>query len=301
MELPRSAIMITRSRKLNLKLVYQLTHKTMICREVPSFEQIFDRDNLSSLSSSSATPRFHQSLPVRVNSKSVARPQDGNGDGIASFDIGAYEAPAVDHMAPSTTASPSPLPNASGWEKTNVTVSLSAVDNQGGTGVKQIQFSTSGAQNGGTQVVSGGASSVTISAEGSTMLTYNAVDYGGNVEAAKMLTLKIDKTAPIIAAMPGPGCTLQPANHQLVQVANVTATDALSGVKFLSVSATSNEPHSGTGGGDKPGDIIINGGVVQLRTERSPSGNARIDTITAAAADFAGNVVSATATCIVPK
>jgi hypothetical protein len=27
-EIPRSAIMITRSRKLNLKLVYQLTHKT---------------------------------------------------------------------------------------------------------------------------------------------------------------------------------------------------------------------------------------------------------------------------------
>src|SRR5258708_3190449 len=31
-EMPRSAIMITRSRKLSLKLVYQLTHKTMICR-----------------------------------------------------------------------------------------------------------------------------------------------------------------------------------------------------------------------------------------------------------------------------
>src|SRR5712691_10196031 len=30
--MPRSAIMVTRSRKLSLKLVYQLTHKTMICR-----------------------------------------------------------------------------------------------------------------------------------------------------------------------------------------------------------------------------------------------------------------------------
>src|SRR5437899_786757 len=30
--MPRSAIMITRSLKLSLKLVYQLTHKTMICR-----------------------------------------------------------------------------------------------------------------------------------------------------------------------------------------------------------------------------------------------------------------------------
>jgi hypothetical protein len=31
-EIPRSAIMIARSRKLCLKLVYQLTHKMMICR-----------------------------------------------------------------------------------------------------------------------------------------------------------------------------------------------------------------------------------------------------------------------------
>jgi hypothetical protein len=30
-EMPRSAIMITRSLKLNLKLVYQLTQRTMIC------------------------------------------------------------------------------------------------------------------------------------------------------------------------------------------------------------------------------------------------------------------------------
>ena len=32
LKIPRSAIMITRSRKLSLKLVYQLTHQTMICR-----------------------------------------------------------------------------------------------------------------------------------------------------------------------------------------------------------------------------------------------------------------------------
>jgi hypothetical protein len=44
-EIPRSAIMIARSRQLNLMLVYQLTHKTMICRsKCRPFEQIFDRD-----------------------------------------------------------------------------------------------------------------------------------------------------------------------------------------------------------------------------------------------------------------
>jgi hypothetical protein len=101
--------------------------------------------------------------------------------------------------------------------------------------------------------------------------------------------------------MPAPGCTLSPAKHQLVQVAVVTATDALSGVASLKVTATSNEPDSGTGGGDLPGDIVINGGVVQLRAERSPSGKGRIYTITAVAADVAGNSSTATATCTVPK
>ena len=45
MEVPRSAIMITRSRKLSLKLAYQLYAQTIICRSKwRPFEHIFDRD-----------------------------------------------------------------------------------------------------------------------------------------------------------------------------------------------------------------------------------------------------------------
>jgi len=69
----------------------------------------------------------------------------------------------------------------------------------------------------------------------------------------------------------------------------------------LSVTATSSEPDSGTGGGDVPGDIVINGGTVQLRAERSPSGKGRLYTITATAKDNAGNTTTATGTCSVPK
>jgi hypothetical protein len=84
-------------------------------------------------------------------------------------------------------------------------------------------------------------------------------------------------------------------------VANITAADSLSGVASLSVTAISNEPDSGTGGGDDPGDIIINGGIVQLRAERSPSGKGRIYTITATVIDVAGNTVTAVGSCSVPK
>ena len=101
--------------------------------------------------------------------------------------------------------------------------------------------------------------------------------------------------------MPALGCVLSPAKHQLVQVATVTASDSLSGVAQLTVTAVSSEPDSGTGGGDVAGDVVISGGSVQLRAERSPSGKGRTYTITATAGDIAGNIATATATCKVPK
>jgi hypothetical protein len=207
----------------------------------------------------------------------------------------------IDRSAPATSASASPLPSGGDWNKTNVAVTLSAIDNPGGSGVKQIQYSLAGAQSGGPFIVPGSSSSFTISAEGTTTVSYYASDIAGNTESARTLSVSLDKTAPVIAGMPAPNCTLSPAKHQLVQVAMVTATDALSGVASLKVTATSNEPDSGTGGGDVAGDIVINGGVVQLRAERSPSGKGRVYTITAVAADVAGNSSTATATCTVPK
>ncbi|MFL6350251.1 MAG: OmpL47-type beta-barrel domain-containing protein [Bryobacteraceae bacterium] len=226
------------------------------------------------------------------------RVQDGDGNGTLVVDMGAYEAPGIDVAPPFTTASVNPPPNASGWSKTNVAVALTATDNAGGTGVKQIDYTMSGM---GPQVVTGNSANLTFSAEGIATLTYGAVDNAGNLETPKSLAIKIDKTAPVISGMPAPGCTLSPPKHQMVKVAVVTASDALSGVASLNVSATSNEPDGGTGGGDLPGDIVTTGGNVQLRAERAPGGKGRIYTITANALDFAGNSSTATATCAVPK
>jgi parallel beta-helix repeat protein len=230
----------------------------------------------------------------------VSRPVDGDGDGVPAFDMGVYEAPALDRIPPASTAIPSPAPNPSGWNRTNVTVDLSATDNAGGSGVQAIRHWLTGAQT--TPVVTGGnPDSVSIVAEGTTTVGYSAVDNAGNIEPSKSLAVRIDKTNPVITGMPAPGCTLSPPKHQLVQVATVTAVDLVSGVASLTVAATSSEPDSGTGGGDVAGDIVINGGTVQLRAERAPSGKGRIYTITATATDVAGNAVTAVSTCSVPK
>jgi parallel beta-helix repeat protein len=206
----------------------------------------------------------------------------------------------IDKTAPVTTAASTPAAGASGWNTTGVSVSLNASDNPGGSGVQNLSYVLTGAQQ-GSAVTAGNTASVSVAAEGVTNLGYAAADTAGNLEATRNLVVQIDKTGPVIGGMPAPGCSLSPAKHQLVQVASVTASDALSGLASLTVNASSNEPDSGTGGGDLPGDIVINGGIVQLRVERAPSGHGRTYTIVATAIDVAGNTSTSTATCVVPK
>ena len=51
-----------------------------------------------------------------------------------------------DNVAPTTTATITPDPNAAGWHKTDVQVTLSATDNPDGSGVSQIVYSIDGNQ-----------------------------------------------------------------------------------------------------------------------------------------------------------
>src|SRR5262245_28450448 len=77
------------------------------------------------------------------------RPTDGNGDGTADFDMGAFEAPGIpppDRTAPETAATANPAANAQNWNNSDVAVTLSATDNAGGSGVQSISYQLSGAQ-----------------------------------------------------------------------------------------------------------------------------------------------------------
>ena len=201
----------------------------------------------------------------------------------------------TDLTAPVTTASRSVAPDAAGWNRENVVVTLAATDEPGGSGVKSLSWSSTGAQAGGA-TISGALAGITISQDGSTAIHFSATDFAGNVEPEKTVTVSVDKTAPLISGMPGT-CMLWPPNGKLVRVAVVSAADATSGVATFDVSATSSEPAD-------PADIVIQAASgareIWLRAKRQGGGDGRSYAITATARDAAGNVAQSSATCVVP-
>ena len=133
---------------------------------------------------------------------------------------------STDVIAPGVVASLSSSPNAAGWNNSNVTVTLNASDNQGGSGVQNITYSASGAQPVALTTVNGASGSLTISAEGTTTVTFFARDVAGNSGAPQTLTLKIDKTAPAIN-ISSPAATLL---LNQAAAANYTCSDGASSV-----------------------------------------------------------------------
>jgi hypothetical protein len=117
---------------------------------------------------------------------------------VAAGDVHSLAVADADTTAPTTTATPSPAPNAASWNNSNVNVTLSAADNPGGSGVKQISYSASGTQTIPSTTEPGDTASVpTISAEGQTTITFSARDNATNTEfPQKSFTVKLDKTLP---------------------------------------------------------------------------------------------------------
>lgn len=134
-----------------------------------------------------------------------------------------------DTIPPVTTAIGTPQANASDWNNSNVTVVLTSTDNEpGGSGVKQIQFSLTGAQT-GAGTVQGSSASITISTEGTTLLSYFALDNAGNQESPKTLTIKLDKTPPTIVGSLSLSANLYGWNNSPVTV-SFACSDSLSGL-----------------------------------------------------------------------
>jgi Lactonase, 7-bladed beta-propeller len=171
-----------------------------------------------------------------------------------------------------------------GWYRSNVTVSWSVTDPESGI------------------VSSSGCNTTNLTADTAGVTLTCSATNGAGLSSSVPVTIKIDKTPPVISGMPAPSCTLWPVNGKLVQVATVTATDALSGIApgSFKVTGTSNEPSAP----NNPQIVITPNGsggfVVRLQAHRLGTGTGRVYTLTATAADLAGNQATATATCTVP-
>jgi len=136
----------------------------------------------------------------------------------------------VDATPPVTTASPAPALNPSGWTNANVMVTLSAVDDPGGSGVASISYSAAGAQTISSTTY---AAPFLLSNDGTTTVSFHAVDNAGNVEATKTQLVGIDKTNPTgSVTAPATGATVSG-----VTTLRSNSTDAVSGVSSVTFEA----------------------------------------------------------------
>jgi pimeloyl-ACP methyl ester carboxylesterase len=121
----------------------------------------------------------------------------------------------ADTVAPMTEIVLAGAEGLNDWHTGDVSVSLSAMDNDGGSGVEKIEYSL---DNGAIWNVY--SESLTISREGVSVIQYFSTDKAGNKEAVKTREIKIDKTAPEAKV------TFNPVTQKL----SILGADSLGGV-----------------------------------------------------------------------
>ncbi len=124
----------------------------------------------------------------------------------------------LDTISPTTMAAATPQPNAAGWINAGWRVGFTATD-EGGSGVKSITYQVPD-----FPVVTTAGDNVAVAGtrEGIMGIRYFAEDKAGNVEAERVITIKVDMTPPVTTAVGVNGNT---------GTVSLTATDTLSGVE----------------------------------------------------------------------
>ncbi|MDM5330059.1 glycosyl hydrolase 53 family protein [Neobacillus sp. CF12] len=183
-----------------------------------------------------------------------------------------------------------------GWYNQNVNVTLNAKDDRSGVAKTEYRLN-----DGNWKTYEG---SFEVSAEGENVVQYKSTDRLGNIEDVQSVTVKIDKSAPILNVAFNMSVLTNP-NHALIPIkALVDGADNLSGINRIElVSIESNQLDNGKGDGNTVQDIQgTELGTIDtdflLRAERSGSGD-RIYTVTYKAWDDAGNSVIQTKQIIV--
>lgn len=138
---------------------------------------------------------------------------------------------------------------------------------------------------------------------GGTSVTLTVTDSNGAFASCSATVTVVDTTPPMITSVTASPNALWPPNHKMVLVkVTVTTSDNCTVAPVCTItSVTSNEPDNGLGDGDTANDIVVTGDLsVNLRAERSGTGNGRVYTVTGECTDAAGNGAPWSTTVTVP-
>jgi hypothetical protein len=141
-------------------------------------------------------------------------------------------------------------------------------------------------------------------AKGAHLITLTVDDGRGGTATDMAMVTVYDGTPPVIGSLSASPDVLWPPNHKMVPISlQASVSDACDPVPtWRIVSVSSNEPVNGLGDGDTAPDWVITGDfTLDLRAERSGTGNGRTYAITVQAVDASGNHSEKTVTVAVPK
>ena len=140
-----------------------------------------------------------------------------------------------DTIPPTTTATFSGTTGTNGWYTSSVSVTLSATDNHGGSGVKTTSYSLDGVP----QATYSGP--FTVTGDSNHTLTFNSTDNAGNAELPNTLYIAIDTTPPVITVPPD--VTQEATGPQtMVTLGTATANDSVDGPVTVTNNVTASYP-----------------------------------------------------------
>ncbi|MEY2523228.1 MAG: large repetitive protein [Ilumatobacteraceae bacterium] len=134
----------------------------------------------------------------------------------------------IDTKAPIVTASATPAPTAT-WSNSATAVTLNAID-PGGSGVASISYRIN---QGAVQLATGESTVVTVTAEGTTTITYSSTDAAGNKSADATITVRIDTASPTTSASVTSGTLGNNGWYTNNPTVTISASDPASGVASI--------------------------------------------------------------------
>ncbi|WDF35275.1 VWA domain-containing protein (plasmid) [Arthrobacter agilis] len=140
--------------------------------------------------------------------------------------------------------------------------------------------------------------------EGDHVFDIVALADGGDIGHQSLtITVPPRNTAPVCTAVTATPTSIWPPNHKLVNISLAGVTDPDGDpVKLTVTGVTQDEPLNGPGDGDASPDAVIStdGSSLQVRAERSGTGDGRVYTIAFTGTDTNGGTCSGTTTVGVP-